>query len=124
MRSADYRQCGCGTSVFRGTAAEAMRRILVDRARRKSSRKPGSGVEHRGIDEVEIAVPLGDEMLAVHDALDRLATYDARKAELVKLRYFAGLSFEEAAEVLGIVRTAARDWESRFGKTIPTFEGM
>ena len=99
---------------FFGTAAEAMRRILVDRARRKNSRKHGGGVEHRDIDEMEIAMPLGDddEMLAVHEALNRLATYDPRKAELVKLRYFAGLSFEEAAEVLGIsVRTAARDWD-------------
>jgi|SRR4030095_11003257 RNA polymerase sigma factor (TIGR02999 family) len=99
---------------FFGAAAEAMRRILVDRARRKKSAKHGAGAEHLDIEEVEMAAPLGDddEMLAVNDALDRLATYDPRKAELVKLRYFTGLSFEETAEVLGIsVRTAARDWD-------------
>jgi RNA polymerase sigma factor (TIGR02999 family) len=99
---------------FFGAAAEAMRRILVDRARRKKSSKRGEGAEHIDIEDVEIAAPLGDddEMLAVHDALDRLMAYDQRKAELVKLRYFTGLSFEEAAEVLGIsVRTAARDWD-------------
>jgi RNA polymerase sigma factor (TIGR02999 family) len=99
---------------FFGAAAEAMRRILVDRARRKKSSKRGERAEHIDIEDVEIAAPLGDddEMLAVHDALDRLAAYDPRKAELVKLRYFTGLSFEEAAEVLGIsVRTAARDWD-------------
>ena len=98
---------------FFGAAAEAMRRILVERARRKSSAHRGSGAEHCDIEEVEIAAPLGDdELLAVNDALERLATYDPRKAELVKLRYFAGFSFEEAAEVLGIsVRTAARDWD-------------
>jgi RNA polymerase sigma factor (TIGR02999 family) len=98
---------------FFGAAAEAMRRILVERARRKSSLKHGSGAEHVDIAAVEIASPLEDEdeMLAVHDALDRLAAYDQRKAELVKLRYFTGLSFEEAAAVLGISeRTAARDW--------------
>ena len=99
---------------FFAAAAEAMRRILVDRARRKHSLKHGSGAEHVDIDDVEIAAPLADEeeMLAVHGALDRLAAYDARKAELVKLRYFTGLSFDEAAEVLGISpRTAARDWD-------------
>jgi RNA polymerase sigma factor (TIGR02999 family) len=91
-----------------------MRRILVDRARRKKSLKHGAGAEHLDIAEVEVATPIGndDEMLAVHEALDRLAAYDPRKAELVKLRYFSGLSFEEAADVLGIsVRTAARDWD-------------
>lgn len=99
---------------FFAAAAEAMRRILVERARRKSSAKHGAGAEHCDIEEIEIAAPLGDddEMLAVHDALDRLTAYDPRKAELVKLRYFVGLSFEEAADVLAIsVRTAARDWD-------------
>lgn len=99
---------------FFAAAAEAMRRILVERARRKNSAKHGAGAEHCDIEEVEIAAPLGDddELLAVNDALDRLAACDPRKADLVKLRYFAGFSFEEAAEVLGVsVRTAARDWE-------------
>ncbi len=98
---------------FFGAAAEAMRRILVDRARRKHAEKRGAGAVHCDLDGVEIAAPStdGDELLAVHEALDRLAAQDARKAELVKLRYFAGMSFEETAEALGIsVATAKRDW--------------
>ena len=97
---------------FFGAAAEAMRRILIERARRKLAAKHGAGAEHVDADEIEIAAPSkDDEMLAVHEALDALALHDARKAELVKLRYFAGLTIEEAAEVLGIsVPTAKRDW--------------
>ena len=98
---------------FFGAAAEAMRRILVERARRKQRAKRGGGGEHVDVDEIEIAAPVAneDELLAIHDALDRLAAHDARKAELVKLRYFAGLSFEEIGEVLDIsVPTAHRDW--------------
>lgn len=98
---------------FFGAAAEAMRRILVERARRKQREKRGSGAEHLDVDAIEIAAPAAndDELLAVHEALDRLASEHPRKAELVKLRYFVGLSFEQAAEVLGIsVPTANRDW--------------
>jgi RNA polymerase sigma factor (TIGR02999 family) len=97
---------------FFGAAAEAMRRILIDRARRKLAARHGGGGEHVDLDEVEIAAPAkDDELLAVHEALDALATHDARKAELVKLRYFAGLSIDEAANVLGIsIPTAKRDW--------------
>ena len=97
---------------FFGAAAEAMRRILVDRARRKMCAKHGGGQDHLDLDGLEIAAPEdSDELLAVHDALDRLAAHDARKAELVKLRYFAGLSFEECAALLGVsVPTAKRDW--------------
>ena len=94
-------------------AAEAMRRILVERARRKHREKRGGGTEHVDVDDLEIAAPLGkeEESLAVDEALDRLAAHDARKAEVVKLRYFVGFSFEETAEVLGIsVPTAKRDW--------------
>ena len=94
-------------------ASEAMRRILVDRARRKHREKRGGGVENVDVTELEIAAPLGneEESLAVHEALDRLAAHDARKAEVVKLRYFVGFSFEETAEVLGIsVPTAKREW--------------
>jgi RNA polymerase sigma factor (TIGR02999 family) len=100
-------------SHFFGAAAEAMRRILVERARRHGREKRGAGAEVVDVDEVEIAAPAAfdAELLEVHEALDRLAAQDARKAELVKLRYFAGLSFEEAASVLGIsVPTAHRDW--------------
>src|SRR5512132_2355767 len=98
---------------FFAAAAEAMRRILIERARRKYREKRGGGAEHVDVDELEIAAPLGneEESLAVHEALDRLAAHDARKAEVVKLRYFVGFSFEEAAEVLGSsVPTAKRDW--------------
>ncbi len=97
---------------FFGAAAEAMRRILIDRARRKLAAKNGAGAEHVDADEIEIAAPSkDDELLAVHEALDALATHDPRKAELVKLRYFAGLSIDDAADVLGIsAPTAKRDW--------------
>ena len=111
---------GLGSGVFENrahffaAAAEAMRRILVERARRKKSLKHGAGSDHVDIDGMELpeTVRNEEEILAVHDALNRLAEYDPRKAELVKLRYFTGLSSEEAAQVLGIsVRTAARDWD-------------
>jgi RNA polymerase sigma factor (TIGR02999 family) len=98
---------------FFGAAAEAMRRILIERARRKLSAKHGAGAEHVDADDIEIAAPNAkdDELLAVHEALDALAVHDARTAELVKLRYFVGLSIEEAADVVGIsARTAKRDW--------------
>ena len=98
---------------FFSAAAEAMRRILVERARRKSGAKHGAGAEHCDFAGMEIAAPLAndDEMLAVHEALEDFARHDARKAELVKLRYFAGLTFEEAADVLGVsLITAKRDW--------------
>ena len=97
---------------FFGAAAEAMRRILVERARRKKCAKHGGGEDDLDLNGLDIAAPVdGDELLAVHDALDRLAEHDARKAQLVKLRYFAGLSFAECAALLGIsVPTAKRDW--------------
>jgi len=97
---------------FFGAAAEAMRRILIDRARRKLAARHGGGQDALDLDEIEIIAPSrADELLAVHEALDALATHDARKAELVKLRYFAGLSIDEAAEVLDVsAPTAKRDW--------------
>jgi RNA polymerase sigma factor (TIGR02999 family) len=98
---------------FFAAAAEAMRRILVDHARKKYCEKRGGRGERCDVDELEIAAPTGnqEELLAVHETLDQLATHDARKAELVKLRYFVGLSIEEAAEVLGIsASTANREW--------------
>ncbi len=98
---------------FFAAAAEAMRRILIDRARRRLAARHGGGQEHVDVDEIEIAAPTekDDELLAVHEALDRLAAHDARKAELVNLHYFAGLPLAEAAEVLGISpATAHRDW--------------
>ncbi len=98
---------------FFAAAGEAMRRLLVERARRKHREKRGCGAEHVDVAAVEIAAPHGneEESLAVHEALDCLAALDARKAEVVKLRYFVGFSFEETAEALGIsVPTAKREW--------------
>lgn len=98
---------------FFAAAAEAMRRILIERARRKQSAKHGARAEHLDANDIEIAAPIEkeDELLAVHEALDALAAHDARKAELVKLRYFVGLTIDEAAEVLDIsAPTAKRDW--------------
>jgi RNA polymerase sigma factor (TIGR02999 family) len=98
---------------FFAAASEAMRRILIERARRKLREKRGSGAAHVDLDEVEVAVPQGneDEALAVSEALDEFAALHPQKAELVKLRYFVGLSFEEVAEILGVsLSTAKRDW--------------
>src|SRR5436309_5479808 len=104
------------THFFRATA-EAMRRILVDRARQKHSQKRGGAwrqVELEGPAEV-IEDPAND-VVAVHEALELLAQHDPMKAELVKLRYFAGLSVEESADLLGVSRaTADRYW--RYAKT-------
>lgn len=98
---------------FFSAAAEAMRRILIDSARRRMAARNGGGAGRVNVDDVEIAAPAKDEeMLAIHETLDALAAHDGRKAELVKLRYFAGLTIEEAAEVLGIsAPTAKRDWK-------------
>lgn len=99
---------------FFAAAAEAMRRILVERARAKHRAKRGGGQPHIEADLAQIAAPTADdeELLAVDEALDALAACDPRKADVVKLRYFVGMTFEEIAEALGIARvTAVRDWE-------------
>ena len=114
--AADNPQTWNGRGHFFGAAAEAMRRILIDHARRKRAVRHGGQMERVKAGDggaAEIAAPTGndDEMLAVHESLDRLAAHDPRKAELVKLRYFVGLSIEETAEALGISEaTAKRDW--------------
>ncbi len=98
---------------FFTAAAEAMRRILIERARRRLAVRHGGGAEHVDLDSMEIAIAPGkeDELLAVHEALDSLAAEHPRKAEVVKLHYFTGLTLEEAADVLGISHpTAKRDW--------------
>jgi len=97
---------------FFTVAAEAMRCILIDAARRKLAAKHGGGQRPEDIDGVEIAAPdTEDRVLAVHEALNRLAAVDPEKAEVVKLRYFAGFSIEEAAEALGVSqRTIRRHW--------------
>jgi RNA polymerase sigma factor (TIGR02999 family) len=97
---------------FFAAAAEAMRRILVEKARRKGRRKRGGDWKRRDVEEVEITVegPC-DDLLALDEALTRLAAKHPRKAELVQLRYFAGLTVGEAAKVLGISpSTADRYW--------------
>ena len=101
-----------GRSHFFGAAAEAMRRILVENARRKRTQRHGGNQVKLDIQQVEVAAPAEDqELLAVDEALARFAARDKQKAELVKLRYFVGLTREEAAEVLGIsVPTADRWW--------------
>lgn len=101
-----------GRAHFFGAAAEAMRRILIENARRKRAARHGGGQAKLDIQEMEIASPAkDDELLAVSDALEKFAARDKQKAELVKLRYFVGLTTEEAAEVLGIsVPTADRWW--------------
>jgi RNA polymerase sigma factor (TIGR02999 family) len=104
-----------GRSHFFAAAAEVMRHILTDNARRKKAIRHGGGLRRTETDDslFQVMAPEGrdDELLSVHEALDRLADHDARKAELVKLRYFVGLSIEEVSEVLGIsAATAKRDW--------------
>lgn len=93
---------------FFSAAGEAMRRILVDHARRKHSQKRGNAVppEEFQEDRIVLAAP-PDELLAVHDALDRLAAEDAEAASLVKLRYFVGMTMDEAANALGMSKRSA-----------------
>jgi len=96
---------------FFGAAAEAMRRILIARARRKQTQRRGSGAAHLDVDEIELASPApDDQLLALNDALDRFALLEPKHAELVKLRYFVGLKIEEAAEVLGVSEATAKRW--------------
>jgi RNA polymerase sigma factor (TIGR02999 family) len=96
---------------FFGAAAEAMRRILIDNARRKKALRHGGGQRRLDIADVDLAAEsTDDELLAVHEALAKFATKDVRKAELVKLRYFAGLTIEEAAQVLNISEPTAKRW--------------
>ena len=97
---------------FFAAAAEAMRRILVENARRKRAEKHGGRLERQDLDAVDIAAPApSEDLLALDEALTKLEAEDPVKAQLVKLRYFAGLTEEEAASVLGISRaTAQRHW--------------
>jgi RNA polymerase sigma factor (TIGR02999 family) len=106
----DQRQWNNRTHFF-FAAAEAMRRILVDNARRKLTQRHGGGRVRVELDQVGAVPPSDDQILAVNEALEKFAAADKQKAELVKLRYFVGLTLPEAAEVLGISeRTAKRYW--------------
>jgi len=97
---------------FFGAAAEAMRRVLVEHARRRGALKRGAGIEVVDVDGLEVAASgaADDQLLALNEALEKFAAVDARKAELVKLRYFVGLSFEEASAALGIAVPTAKHW--------------
>ena len=97
---------------FFGAAAEAMRRILVDNARRKKREKHGGGLRQAELTEVRIGMDTPpDELLIVDETIAQLAASDPQAAELVKLRCFVGLSIEQSAQVLGLsARTAYRDW--------------
>lgn len=106
---------------FFAAAAEAMRRILVDNARRKASSKRGGSLERHVFEEAKVTTPdHADELLALDEALTQLAEVDAVSAELVKLRFFAGLTTDQAAEALGMsprsayyAWTYARSWLHR-----------
>lgn len=107
QRNQHYQNRHC----FFGAAAEVMRRILVDRARRRQAARHGGGQERVELDAVEI--PVADDALIqdVHETLDELAKLDPQKAEIVKLRFFVGLSFDEIAALLGVnERTVRRHW--------------
>ena len=96
---------------FFGAAAEAMRRILIENARRKKALRHGGGQQRVDVQEIEIAAPAqDDELLAINEALDKLAAMDKAKAELVKLRFFVGMNIEEAAAVLRISEATAKRW--------------
>jgi len=96
---------------FFAAAAEAMRRILTDNARRKHRQRHGGGQRRVELDDDAVATEADDQVLAVDEALEKFARLDPTRAEVVKLRYFVGLTFEEAAEVLGISEpTAKRYW--------------
>jgi RNA polymerase sigma factor (TIGR02999 family) len=118
VHEAWLRMVGDGNEYFEGrahffaVAAEAMRRILVESARRKHSLKRGSGAHREGLKESHLVQNApSEEILAVDDALDLLAAQDSTSAQLVKLRYFVGMTMEEAAATLGLPqRTAERLW--------------
>jgi len=100
-----------GRAHFFGAAAEAMRRILIENARRKNALRHGAGQKQLDVEELEIAAPAPDEqLLAIDEALNKLAALDKEKAELVKLRYFVGMTIEEAASVLQVSEATAKRW--------------
>lgn len=101
-----------GRGHFFAAAAEAMRRILIDNARRRQARRHGGGLERADVDAIELAAPAGDErVLAVNEALERFEGVDREAAELVKLRCFVGMNMPEAAEALNLpLRSAERLW--------------
>lgn len=100
-----------GRAHFFAAAAEAMRRILIDRARRKRAARHGGGQQRVDIDEVDLAAAeIDDQLAAASEALDRFAQSHPVPAELVKLRYFAGMTVKEAAMVVGVSADTAKDY--------------
>jgi RNA polymerase sigma factor (TIGR02999 family) len=100
-----------GRGHFFAAAAEAMRRILVENARRKRSLKRGGDRARQELDPEAVAAPeVSEDLLALDEALDKLAAADPQAAELVKLRYFAGLTIPQAAEALGVSPRTADSW--------------
>jgi len=101
-----------GRAHFFGAAAEAMRRILIERARSKAAIKRGAGWERVNLEKIDVAADANsDTLLFVNEALEKLEREDPKAAELVKLRFFGGLTLEESGEVLGFSeRTAKRCW--------------
>ena len=101
-----------GRAHFFGAAAEAMRRILIDNARRKKALRHGGGQQRLDIQDLELSAPASDnELLALNEALEKFAARDPQKAELVKLRYFGGLTIQQAAAALEISEPMAkRHW--------------
>ena len=97
---------------FFSASAEAMRRILIDNARKKRRLKRGGGQKKLGLEDVELAIEApSDDLIALDEALTKLASKDKVKADLVKLRYFAGFTLEQAADILGLSTTSAkRQW--------------
>jgi len=97
---------------FFAAAAEAMRRILIDNARRKNYLRHGGGAERVNLDGLDLAASMDDEqLLALNEALDHLARHDEEKARVVQLRFFAGLTNAQAAQVLGVSEpTVKRHW--------------
>ena len=98
---------------FFAIAAQAMRRILIERARSRRSRKRGSGAEKVSLDEVaDVSHERAADLVALDEALTKLALIDPRKAQIVELKYFGGMTIEEAAEVLEVsTPTVERDWK-------------
>jgi RNA polymerase sigma factor (TIGR02999 family) len=114
LRLVDQTRAGWETrGQFMGVAAHIMRRILVDYARQRIAAKRGGGIAPIDIDAIEAAagVTVTEELLAVDEAVERLAALDEQQAKVVEMRYFGGLTVEETAEALGIAeRTVKRDW--------------
>jgi RNA polymerase sigma factor (TIGR02999 family) len=108
----DATQAWRNRAHFMGAAAEAMRRILVDNARRKKARRHGGDLQRVDVDDLEIGANMPDaQLLALDEALERFAAVDPIKARLVHLRFFGGLTLEEAARELGFsIPTAKRYW--------------